>query len=106
MVAVATVAEDDVNQCRRRQNDAQGAECIEGLAAKATSITNAPGSRVPPCIALREALSRCRVIATVDGVDESCNGQIEVTRSQIEKVIERDVPFVLKMADGNEYCVP
>ena len=46
------------------------------------------------------------LVATVDGVDESCDGQIEVTRSQIEKAIERNVPFILKMADGNEYRVP
>jgi hypothetical protein len=67
-------------------------------------LHNAPGSRVPP--SQREALNSCGVVAAVDCVDESCNGQIEVTRSQIEKVIERDVPFVLKMADRNEYCVP
>jgi hypothetical protein len=29
-----------------------------------------------------------------------------MTRAQIEKAIERNLPFVLKMADGNEYCVP
>ncbi len=29
-----------------------------------------------------------------------------MTRSQIEKAIERNQPFVLKMADGNEYSVP
>jgi hypothetical protein len=29
-----------------------------------------------------------------------------MTRSQIEKAIERNVPFVIKMADGNEYHVP
>jgi hypothetical protein len=29
-----------------------------------------------------------------------------VTRSQIEKAIERNLPFVLKMAEGNEYRVP
>lgn len=29
-----------------------------------------------------------------------------VTRSQIEKAIERNLPFVLKMADGNQYEVP
>ncbi len=29
-----------------------------------------------------------------------------MTRSQIEKAIERNLPFVLKMADGNEYPVP
>jgi hypothetical protein len=29
-----------------------------------------------------------------------------VTRAQIEKAIQRNRPFVLKMADGNEYRVP
>ena len=29
-----------------------------------------------------------------------------MTRSQIEKAIERNLPFVLKMADGNAYPVP
>ncbi|MDQ6808234.1 MAG: hypothetical protein M3Z64_02235 [Verrucomicrobiota bacterium] len=29
-----------------------------------------------------------------------------MTRSPIEKAIKRNVPFVLKMADGNEYLVP
>ncbi len=29
-----------------------------------------------------------------------------MTRSQIEKAIERNKPFVLKMADGHEYPVP
>ena len=29
-----------------------------------------------------------------------------MTRSQIEKAIDRNVPFVLKMAGGNEYPVP
>jgi hypothetical protein len=29
-----------------------------------------------------------------------------VTRNQIEKAIECNLPFVLKMADGNEYPVP
>jgi hypothetical protein len=29
-----------------------------------------------------------------------------VTRSQIEAAIERNLPFVIKMADGNEYRVP
>lgn len=29
-----------------------------------------------------------------------------MTRSQIEKAIERNRPFVLKMADGNDYSVP
>jgi hypothetical protein len=29
-----------------------------------------------------------------------------VTRSQIETAIERNRPFVLKMADGKEYPVP
>ena len=29
-----------------------------------------------------------------------------MTRDQIEKAIERNLPFVLKMADGNEYEVP
>jgi hypothetical protein len=54
----------------------------------------------------RETLSRCEVVATVDHVNESCERQIEVTRSQIEKAIERNIPFALKMADGNEYRVP
>lgn len=29
-----------------------------------------------------------------------------MSRTQIEKAIERNLPFVLKMADGNEYSVP
>jgi hypothetical protein len=29
-----------------------------------------------------------------------------MTRSQIETAIERNLPFVLKMADGHEYPVP
>lgn len=29
-----------------------------------------------------------------------------VSRTQIETAIERNLPFVLKMADGNEYPVP
>ncbi len=29
-----------------------------------------------------------------------------MTRSQIEKAIERNRPFVLKMADGNTHAVP
>ncbi len=29
-----------------------------------------------------------------------------MTRSQIEKAIDRNLPFVLKMADGNEYPGP
>jgi hypothetical protein len=29
-----------------------------------------------------------------------------MTRSQVEKAIQRNVPFTLKMADGNEYHVP
>ena len=29
-----------------------------------------------------------------------------MTRAQIEKAIERNRPFVLKMADGNQYQVP
>jgi hypothetical protein len=32
--------------------------------------------------------------------------QIAVARRQIEKAIERNIPFVLKMAGGNEYRVP
>ncbi len=106
MVAVATVAEDDVNHAGGAKMMLKARNASKVWRLKPRLLHNAPGSRVPPCIALREALSRCGVVATVDGVDESCNGQIEVTRSQIEKVIERDVPFVLKMADGNEYCVP
>ena len=29
-----------------------------------------------------------------------------MTRAQIEKAVERNLPFVLKMADGNQYPVP
>jgi hypothetical protein len=34
------------------------------------------------------------------------NDRFVVTRAQIEKAIERNRPFVLKMAGGNEYNVP
>jgi hypothetical protein len=56
--------------------------------------------------ALREALNSCGVVAVFDCVRENCDGQFEVARSQIEKAIQCNVPFVLKMADGNEYRVP
>src|SRR5262245_22418747 len=44
-----------------------------------------------------------------NGVDVTIkprNDRFVVTRAQIEKAIERNRPFVLKMADGNEYKVP
>jgi len=42
----------------------------------------------------------------IDRETELCDGRFVVRRRQIEKAIERNVPFVLKMADGNEYRVP
>jgi hypothetical protein len=66
--------------------------------------TRGGASKSPAPLCLRPALAR--FVVSIDGVGESCDGQVQVTRSQIEKAIERNVPFVLRMADGNEYRVP
>jgi hypothetical protein len=77
----------------------------------------AVGSTEPEAESAAQGKRRCEQISgcaqqvaqfvlCIDGFDETCDGQTEVTRGQIEKAIERNFPFVLKMADGNEYRVP
>ena len=66
-------------------------------------FTNAPGGRAPPS---QCAARSAEQPPTVDCATKLAMVKIEVTRRQIEKAIERNVPFILKMADGNEYRVP